>query len=186
MNRPKILVFAGSTRTGSFNRYLAREAAERLQQAGIDATLAELRDYPMPLYDGDTEASTGLPENTRAFKTLIREHDGILIASPEYNGSFPAIVKNLVDWVTRPEPGEKHSSVFRGKKVALLATSPGSGGGKRGLRHLRELLEMIGAVVIEQQVTVSNAFDAFTTDGRLVRPDDIERIDRVAAELAAI
>ncbi len=169
---PRILVFAGSTRRDSFNRKLAREAAEALQSFGANVTYAELRDYPMPLYNGDMEAEQGLPTAAKAFKQLVRAHDGLLIASPEYNGSFPALLKNTIDWISRPEPGEKPLAALSGKTAAIISASPGGGGGRRGLRHLRELLEMIGVNVIAEQVSVARAFEAFDVDGRLVRPED--------------
>ena len=110
---PKILVFAGSTRTGSLHRKLAALAAAELSRAGMDVTLADLRDYPMPLYDGDSEASQGVPENAARFKELVRAHDALVVASPEYNGSFSALLKNTIDWISRPAPGEGPLAVFR-------------------------------------------------------------------------
>ena len=94
---PRILIFAGSTRADSYNRKLARAAVAAVRRAGAETTLADLKDYPMPLYDGDVETAQGPPENARAFKKLLLEHDGFVIASPEYNGSFPALVKNVID-----------------------------------------------------------------------------------------
>ena len=137
----------------------------------------------MPLYDGDVESVEGLPANARAFKELVKAHDAIVIASPEYNGSFPALVKNVIDWISRPEAGEKSLAAFRGKRAALLATSPGPGGGQRGLRHLRELLEMIGVTVIAEQLTVPKASEAFDAQGRLARVQDREQLRSVIAAL---
>jgi NAD(P)H-dependent FMN reductase len=184
MNQSRILVFAGSTRADSLNRKLAREAAAALRNAGAQVTHLELSDYPVPLYDGDREEAGGLPENVRRFKQLLREHHAVMIASPEYNGSFPALVKNLIDWATRPEPGENHSGAFKDKPVALLSASPGPGGGRRGLRHLRELLEMIGARVVPHQVSIAKAYQGFDENGALARPGDVEELKRLAAELA--
>jgi NAD(P)H-dependent FMN reductase len=180
----KVLVFAGSTRTGSLHRKLAELAAGELRQAGFTATLADLRDYPMPLYDGDAEIAQGMPENARRFKELVRAHDALAIASPEYNGSFSALLKNTIDWISRPAPGEPPLAVFRGKPAALLSASPGPGAGKRGLRHLRELLEMIGMTVVPAQVTVARAGEAFDPAGNLVRPEDRAAVVQLVAELA--
>jgi chromate reductase len=182
---PKVLVFAGSTRTDSLHRKLARNAAAALQRHGLDVTLADLRDYPMPLYDGDLEAESGLPDTARAFRTLLAEHDVFVIASPEYNGSFPALVKNAIDWASRSTPGEAPTAVFRGKTAALLAASPGPGGGSRGLRHLRELLQMIGVTVLPADVTIPKAFSAFDTEGGLMRPADIAAVERVGEVVLA-
>ena len=181
---PRILVFAGSTRTGSFNRKLAAVAARELRSAGMDVTLADLRDYAMPLYDGDAEAAQGVPDNARRFKDLAREHDALVLASPEYNGSFPALVKNTIDWISRPAPGEPPLVVLRGKLAALLSASPGQGAGKRGLRHLRELLEMIGMNVAPAQVNVARASEAFDEPGNLVRPEDRAAVRQLVEELA--
>jgi chromate reductase len=182
---PKILVFAGSTRAGSLHRKLARTVAADLAQRGLDVTLADLRDYPMPIYDGDLETGSGLPENARAFRKLLAGHDLFVIASPEYNGSFPALLKNVIDWTSRGEPGERPCAVFRGKTAALLAASPGPGGGSRGLRHLRELLEMIGVTVLPVDVTVPRAFSAFDDEGRLTRPEEIAAIDKLGQAVAS-
>jgi chromate reductase, NAD(P)H dehydrogenase (quinone) len=180
----KVLVFAGSTRKDSFNRKLAVRATDALRSQQIDTTFADLRDYPMPLYDGDSEAAQGLPATAKAFKELVREHDTIVIASPEYNGSFPALVKNTIDWITRPEPGERPLEVLRGKTAALLSTSPGPGAGKRGLKHLRELLEMTGLNVLPEQVNVAKATQAFDAEGQLIRPDDANALNEIVRALA--
>ncbi len=139
----KILVLAGSVRRDSIHRKLARQTVEALRNAGVEATLGDLREFPMPIYDGDLEAGQGMPPAAKALKELARRHAGFAIASPEYNGSFPALLKNALDWISRPAPGERPLEVFRGKVAAILSASPGPGGGNRGLRHLRELLEMM-------------------------------------------
>jgi len=185
MDPIRVLVFAGSTRTDSLNRKLAKEATAELRRAGAEVTEAELRDYPMPIYDGDIESAEGLPPAAKAFKELLRQHDALLIASPEYNGSFSALVKNTIDWISRPEPGEQPLAALRGKVAALVSASPGPGGGRRGLRHLRELLEMIGVRVIPEQLAVAKAFQVVDADGHLIRPEDKAQLQRVVAELVA-
>ena len=181
--KPRILIFAGSIRNGSLHRQLAMEAAARLQAAGAEATFADLRDYPMPLYDGDLEAGEGIPPAARAFKELVRQHDAIVIASPEYNGSFTGLLKNTIDWISRPEAGELPLAVFRGKLAAIMSVSPGPGGGGRGLRHLRELLEMIGVTVIPEQLAIARSSQAFDGQGRPGRPEDTEAMRKLAAGL---
>lgn len=180
----KVLVFAGSTRADSMNKKLARTAAEALREGGFEVTLADLRDYPMPLYDGDVEAAEGLPENVKAFKELMRSADAFAIASPEYNGSFPAVVKNTIDWISRPQENEPPLAALRGKKALLLSTSPGPGAGRRGLRHLRELLEMIGVSVIGAQVAVPSYREAFGPGGELTRVDDRNALHKAVNDLA--
>jgi chromate reductase len=182
--KPRVLVFAGSTRSGSLHRKLAREAAAALERQGLEVTLADLRDYPMPIYDGDLEASAGMPDAAKAFKNLMRAHDAFVIASPEYNGSFAALLKNAIDWATRPEPGEPRLAAFQNKKAAILAASPGQLGGQRGLRHLRELLEMLHVAVLPTQLALARAGEAFDSEGHLVRPEDRAALDHLAAELA--
>jgi NAD(P)H-dependent FMN reductase len=179
----RILIFAGSIRNGAYNRKLAAAAAEVLRSLGTEITFADLRDYPMPLYDGDLESASGLPERAKEFKELMREHDAFVIASPEYNGSFSALLKNTLDWASRPEPGERPLAAFRGKTAALLSASPGAGGGRRGLRHLRELLEMMGVIVLPGQLNIAKAHDAFDSSGRLARGEDRGELERVAAGL---
>ena len=180
----KVLVFAGSTRVDSLNKKLARAAVEALRVARFDTTLVDLADYPMPLYDGDVEAAQGMPANARAFKELVRSNDALAIASPEYNGSFPAVVKNTIDWISRPAAGEPRLAAFAGKNAMLLSASPGPGGGKRGMRHLRELLEMMGVGVTAAQVSLSKSDGAFGPAGELLRAEDREQLRNAAAELA--
>jgi len=184
--QPKILVLAGSARHDSIHRKLARQTVEALRNAGLEATLADLRDFPMPLYDGDLEAGEGMPVAAKALKELARRHDGFAIASPEYNGSFPALLKNALDWISRPEPGERHLEVFRGKMAAILSASPGPGGGRRGLRQLRELLEMMGVSVIPQELAIAQASGAFDAEGRLARAQDAAGLGELAAALAKV
>jgi chromate reductase len=176
---PKVLVFAGSIRKGSLHRKLAVAAEADLRARGLDVTLVDLRDYPMPFYDGDLETESGVPENARAFRSLLEQHDVFVIASPEYNGSFPALLKNVIDWTSRPVPGERPAGVFHGKKAALLSASPGPGGGSRGLRHLRELLQMVGVDVLPVDVTVPRALSAFDEEGFLSRPEDVAAVKRI-------
>src|ERR1044072_2791431 len=112
----KALVFAGSIRTDSLHRKLARGAPAALRRRGLEVTLADLRDYPMPLYDGDLETSDGLPPAAHEFRKLLAAHDLLVIASPEYNGSFTALLKNTIDWTSRPgQAGERPTALYRGK-----------------------------------------------------------------------
>ena len=181
---PKILVLAGSARLDSVNRKLARQTVEALRAAGLEATLADLRDFPMPIYDGDMEAGEGIPLAAKALKELARAHDGFAIASPEYNGSFPALLKNTLDWISRPEPGERPLEVFRGKVAAILSASPGPGGGRRVLHQLRELLEMMSVTVIPRELAIARASGAFDDAGRLFRAEDVTGLQELAAGLA--
>lgn len=181
--KPKIIVFAGSTRTDSLNRKLAAVAAEVLREAGADVTLAELRKYPMPLYDGDLETQEGIPVYAKQFKELMRNQDGFVLATPEYNGSFPALVKNTIDWISRPEAGEKPSAVLRGKFAAIVSTSPGLGGGQRSVKATRELLAPLGVKLTAGQLSVPQGMTAFDGNGQPTRPEIREGVVTIAHEL---
>jgi len=165
---PRILAFAGSARTDSYNKRLVRVAAEGARAAGADATIVDLRDYRMPLFDQDLEAAEGLPAKACELKELMLDHDGLLIAAPEYNSSITPLLKNTIDWVSRPSDGENALIAYQGKVAAIMSASPGRLGGLRGLTHLRSILSNIGVLVIPDQVAVAEAHNAFTSDGSLV------------------
>src|SRR5947199_9822957 len=129
----KVLVFAGSTRKGSFNKKLASIAAEDARAAGAEVTHIDLRDLPIPLYDGDLEATEGIPPNGRKLKDLMLSHDAFLIASPEYNSSITGVLKNAIDWASRQSANEQPLECFTGQVVGLCSASPGGLGGLAGL-----------------------------------------------------
>jgi len=163
----KILAFAGSTRTESFNKKLIRIGADAARAAGAEVTLIDLRDFPMPLYDGDLEASSGLPEHAKRLKTLFLEHAGLFISTPEYNSSVPGVLKNAIDWVSRSEPGESPLAAYAGKVGALMSASPGPYGGIRSLNVVRMMLSNIKVLMLPDSVSVSKAGEAFNPDGSL-------------------
>ena len=167
MSTPRILAFAGSARTESYNCRLVQVAAEGARAAGADVTILNLKDYPLPLFDQDLEQEQGTPENASKLKQLFLDHDGLLIASPEYNSSITPLFKNTIDWVSRPAEGEPMLAAYRGKVAALMAASPGGLGGLRGLVHVRSILSSIGVIVLPDQIAVSRAFEAFDDDGQL-------------------
>lgn len=167
MAQPRILAFAGSARANSFNKSLIKIAAKGASDAGAAVTLIDLKDYPLPLFDQDLEASQGPPENAVKLKQLFIANDGLLIASPEYNSSFSPLLKNTIDWVSRSAPGEPGLAAFNGKVATLMAASPGALGGIRGLVHVRAMLGNINVVVLPQQMAIPKAMDAFDSDGQL-------------------
>ena len=129
-----------------------------------------------------------MPENGKKLKKLLIDHDGLLIASPEYNSSFPAVLKNAIDWVSRPAPGEPSLAAFRGKVATLMSASPGALGGLRGLVHLRSILGNIGVIVLPDQIAVAQAHEAFNPDGPLKDPKrqaGIEGLGRTLTEFLA-
>ena len=187
MNQPKILAFAGSTGTSSFNKKLVAIAADGARSAGAQVTSIDLRDFPMPLYDADLETASGLPENGRKFKNLLREHDGLLISSPEYNSSISAVLKNAIDWASRAESDDEPPLVaFKGKVAALMSASPGGLGGLRGLVHLRSILGNIGIIVLPDQVSISSAHEAFDESGKLKDARKAKQVADLGAGLAKI
>jgi chromate reductase, NAD(P)H dehydrogenase (quinone) len=167
MAMPKILAFAGSLRKDSFNKKLIKIAADGARRAGAEVTLIDLKDYPLPIYDGDIEAATGIPENGLKLKKLFVEHDGLLLSCPEYNSSITAVLKNTIDWVSRSQPGEQALSGFVGKIATIMSASPGALGGLRGLVHVRAILGNISVVVLPEQIAVTKAHEAFNADGTL-------------------
>lgn len=167
MTQPRILAFAGSVRRQSFNRRLVSLAAELVKGAGGQVTLIDLKDYPLPLFDQDLEQEQGHPENMKKLKQLFLDHDGLLIASPEYNSSITPLLKNTIDWVSRQAEGEPPLSAYRGKVAALVSASPGALGGLRGLVHLRSILGNIGVIVLPGQLAIPRAHEAFNEEGTL-------------------
>src|SRR4029450_13135 len=162
----RLLFFAGSTREGSFNRRLAALAHHVACANGLEAVLVDLKDYPMPLYNGDLEAKEGPPERARAFKALLAESQGVFTASPEYHSSVTPLLKNTLDWVSRVK--DDQIDVFRSRVFAISGASPGYYGAMRSLLHLRQILEIgLGASVIPQQIAVPRARDGFEGDGGL-------------------
>lgn len=186
MTTPRILALAGATRTNSWNKKLIRAGADAVRRAGGEVTLIDLRDFAMPLYDGDLEAQDGLPPGARELKRLMVEHHGFLISAPEYNSSISAVLKNAIDWVSRPQPNELSAVAFRGKVAALLAASPGNLGGIRGLFAVRQILTVLGTLVIPTQFGLARANEAFTEDGSLKDAGQQKTVDTVASELVSV
>jgi NAD(P)H-dependent FMN reductase len=185
MNQPKIVAFAGSTRTASFNKKLAALGADAARAAGAEVTLVDLRDLALPLFDQDLEEASGLPEGAKRFKTLLRASDGFLIASPEYNSSITAVLKNAIDWASRSESDDEPSlAAFRGKVAALCSASPGALGGLRGLVTLRSILGNIGVTVLPDQVCISSAHEAFDDAGGLKDERKVKQLAKLARALA--
>jgi chromate reductase, NAD(P)H dehydrogenase (quinone) len=182
--QPKILAFAGSTRTGSHNKQLIKVGGRGAEAAGAQVTLIDLRDLKLPLYDGDDEDANGLPEGALRLKALMKAHDGLLIASPEYNSSISGVLKNAIDWASRPAPNERPLEPFEGKVAALLSASPGVLGGLRGLVTVRSILGNIQVIVLPEQVAVGKADQAFNDDGTMKDAKQQARVEHVGATLA--
>lgn len=169
----RLLAFAGSLRKDSYNKKLVKIAVKGAREAGAEVTLIDLKDYPMPIYDGDIEAAEGLPVNAMKLKELMWEHDGFIIASPEYNSSISAALKNAIDWASRPAtPDEKDLSCFVDKFALIMSASVGQLGGLRGLVHLRAIFENIYTFVMPKQKCIPLCSDAFDEEGNLKNPKD--------------
>lgn len=186
MAKPKILAFAGSTRIDSFNKKLVKIAAAGALENNADVTVIDLRDFAMPLYDGDLEQKEGLPSNARKLKDLMLSHQGFLISSPEYNSSISGVLKNMIDWVSRPSEGEEPLACFKGKVAGIMSASPGGLGGLRGLVHVRAILENISVLVIPDQIAIAKAHEVFNVDGTLKDKKQEEQVKRIGANVAKL
>ncbi|MCE8015450.1 NAD(P)H-dependent oxidoreductase [Halomonas sp. MCCC 1A17488] len=180
---PRILVFAGSARENSFNKRLARLAAERVEHAGGQATFIDLRDYPLPLYDGDLENREGLPASARSLQGLLADHQGLLLASPEYNGFITPLMKNTLDWMSRSDGERSGLALFTDQVAAVVSASPGALGGMRSLALIRQLLSNLGVTVLPSPLAVPRAAQAFGEDGQLADESQRERLDALCQRL---
>ena len=162
-NSPRILAFSGSARRDSLNRKFLAVATTAVREAGGDVTVLDLNDYPLPLYHGDTEAAEGLPANAVKLIELFRNHDALLIASPEYNSMLTPLLKNTLDWCTRSD-----DDPFEGKVAAVISASPGAFGGVRSLKLAQQLLLHLGCHVIPGNTALPHADKAFDPAGTLV------------------
>src|SRR4051812_28600559 len=161
-SNPRILAFSGSARRESFNKKLLANVVEATRAAGGEVTLVDLNDMPMPLYHGDLEDTSGLPENAKKLVDLITQHAGLLIASPEYNSQMTPLLKNTIDWCTRAD-----DNPFIGKVAAVVSASPGAFGGIRSMTLARQLLVHLGAHVVPAQCILPHADKAFDESGKL-------------------
>lgn len=182
MSVTRILAFSGSTRADSLNKRLLRVAVSQAMDIGAEINTVDLADYPMPLYNGDLESSS-FPDSAQAFKELMIASDGFLIATPEYNSFFSPLLKNTIDWASRRRGEEKPLAAFAGKVAGLIAASPGSLGGIRGLIPTRQLLAGIGVHVVPAQFGLSKAGQAFADDGSLAKESDQAALLKVVTSL---
>ncbi|MFN7965438.1 MAG: NAD(P)H-dependent oxidoreductase [Acidobacteriota bacterium] len=182
----RLLVFAGSLRIGSYNKRLARLAASAARNAGAEVIEIDLRDYPLPIFDEDLESEQGLPEQALQLKTLFKRSHGLIVACPEYNSSITAVLKNAIDWVSRPAPGERAFEPFEGKVAGLLSASPGALGGMRGLVVVRMLLSNLRMLVLPDQLSVSNASQAFDDSGALKDARQSSSLDKLAQRVVEV
>ena len=184
MSALKILVIPGSLRSGSLNAKLAAVLAQELAQSGADVTRISLGDFPLPIYDGDLQAKSGVPQHAVNLKRMIGAHHGVLIVTPEYNSSVPALVKNTIDWVSRvQDPHETRGQVFHGRAFAIAAASGNRLGGTRALAALRLILSACHATVIPNQLALSFAEQAYDDMDRLKHQADIDTMRALVRQL---
>jgi len=184
MSALKILVIPGSLRSGSLNAKLAAVAAHEFAQSGVEVTRISLSDFPLPIYDGDLQAKSGMPKNAVNLKRMIGAHHGVLIVTPEYNASVPALVKNAIDWVSRvQDPRETRGQVFRDRTFAIAAASGGRLGGTRALAALRLILSACHATVIPNQLALSFAEEAYDDMDRLKHSAESDALKALVRQL---
>jgi len=160
----KILAFAGSLREHSLSKRILKVAVEGARASGGDVTVIDLRDFPMPIYNADDHLEKGFDSNALRFQDLVGEHEGLLIASPEYNGSIPGGLKNAIDWASRKSEKYELNQVFKNKWGALITASPGSFGGLRCMAHLRAVFSIMGVIVLPMEIAVTFAGQKFEGD----------------------
>lgn len=183
----KILVIPGSLRTGSLNARLAAVAVDGLARLDVDVTKISLGDFPLPIYDGDLESSSGVPKQAVNLKRMIAAHHGVLIVTPEYNSSLPPLLKNAIDWVSRvQDAGETPGQVYRETPFAIAAASNGKLGGTRCLQALRLVLSSCRALVIPNQLALSFADEAYDDMDRLKHPGDIDALQAMLQQLVDV
>ncbi len=180
----KILVISGSARRDSVNLKLGRVACRIGEELGATCELVDPREHELPLYNADVEEAEGLPPAALDLKKAFEGADGLLFCSPEYNSSITPLLKNLIDWVSRPASEEEAPlSAYRGKVAALVSASPGALGGMRGLVHLRSILGNIGVHVIPGQYALGSAYGKFDEAGALTDDSAMEKLTGVMREL---
>lgn len=162
--KTKILAFAGSLREKSYNKRVLKVAVEAAKKAGADVTYVDLKDYPMPIYNADLQETQGFPAIATAFQKLLLEHDGLLIASPEYNASLPGALKNVIDWTSRANGDLKAGDCYKGKIAAIMTSSPGAFGGIRCLAHLRDVLTILLVNTLPSEIAVAKVGGMFDGD----------------------
>jgi NAD(P)H-dependent FMN reductase len=183
MAQIKVLAFAGSLRRGSLNKMLVKQAIKGAEAAGAQVTYIDLRDFDIPVYDGDLEDKIVQPEGGFRLKKLFDEHDGFLLSTPEYNSSIPGALKNVIDWLSRQVEGERVYQQFDGKVCALMSASPGAFGAVRSATTTRAILSHIQTIVIPPTINLPRADQAFNDDGTLKDPKMQHRVEKLGRQL---
>jgi NAD(P)H-dependent FMN reductase len=170
-HQQKILAFSGSLREHSYTKRVVKTAMNGARNAGAEVDFIDLRDFPMPIYDGDLHEREGFDPTALKFQKLLCEYKGFLIASPEYNASLPASLKNAIDWASRASDEFKMGEVFKGKVAAIMTASPGVFGGIRCLAHMRSILSVLGVNVLPSEIAVGRVHQMFDGDDERMTDD---------------
>lgn len=180
----RILVFNGSNRSGSYSGKVADAAMRELAKHEVEVTRISFLDYPLPLMDEDLEREKGIPENAMKLARLFAAHDGMFIATPEYNGSIPPLLKNVIDWVSRvSRDGDRPLKPYQGKVVGLASSSNGHFAGIRAINHLRAVLIHIGLQVVSEQCSIPNGQQAFDEMDRIIDDRARSNLERTVRSL---
>jgi chromate reductase, NAD(P)H dehydrogenase (quinone) len=183
----KILAFAGSLREHSYSKRIVKTAIKGAENSGAEVTYIDLRDFPMPIYNADDHEQNGFDENALKLQRLLMEHNGFLIASPEYNGSLSGALKNAIDWTSRPNDEFKMGEVFSGKVCAIMTESPGAFGGLRCLGHLRSIFSILGVNVLPSEIAVSKVHEMFDGNDETMTDEKMKNLlENLGASLVAV
>jgi len=178
MSKPIIGIFSGSTRAASMNRKLVTAMAHVFTDAGAKVRVIDLNDYDMPIYNGDYEEAEGVPETAKKLIADLSACDGVFIATPEYNGCMPPLLKNTIDWTTRVELGQ-----FSGPVYGIGSATPGPLSGIMALRQLHFILNRLGAQVVPTQLGVGRYGAAFNEDGHLADAGTLSRAEKLVGQM---
>src|SRR5215204_5731065 len=174
--KQKILAFAGSLREHAYSKRVVKTAIRGAERAGAEVTYIDLRDFPMTIYNADDHEHNGFDAKALEFQRLLNEHNGLLICSPEYNGSLSGALKNAIDWASRRSDEFKMGEVFGGKVCAIMTESPGSFGGLRCLGHLRSILSILGVNVLPSEIAVSKVHEMFDGNGETMTNETMKNL----------
>lgn len=182
----KILAFDGSGRKESINRNVLNHVIAEAKKLGADVTQINLADYDLPIYNGDLESEQGIPEAVMKLKELFKSHDAFLVATPEYNGSYSPLLKNALDWVSRPVQGQPHLGEFAGKIAGLITATGGKLSGMRGIYPLNTLLFSLGVTVLPSIVSIGFYNDAIDANGALKNDNDKNAAANLATKIIKV
>ena len=183
-HQPAVLAISGSARAASYNTRLLRLVLPALESEGVAVEEMDLGALSLPLMNEDLEAAEGTPAAALRLKKAIARADGLVIASPEYNGSITPLLKNAIDWASRPGASDEPKMVFSGKIGLVISASPGQLGGMRAQYHVRQILGNLGALVLPELISLPNAGQALTEDGNHLPSNLQDKIAKTAAKMA--